>query len=221
MNKHWQHLLTLLFGVAVIAIVAQYGYIQQLEREVDSWETVAVTQDIIIQQKTDSIQVLRSELRWFRKYISVDSAVIENELMSHGIDRDTAQNWTRWMVAYGLDQGISPRLLLAMAKVESSYDPRAVSHADAHGLLQIMPYWWWDVYRDECGWWNPYDARLSICYSAHILAYYRRQHGNMADALSAYNSGYPADRSTQGRKYAGVVSNTLANFGRREEGWTW
>src|SRR5918997_391108 len=39
----------------------------------------------------------------------------------------------------GTKHGVSPKLLAAVAKVESGYDPDAVSPAGARGLMQIMP----------------------------------------------------------------------------------
>jgi len=35
-----------------------------------------------------------------------------------------------------------PELYLALAAVESSYRPQAISNRNAHGLLQVVPRWW-------------------------------------------------------------------------------
>ncbi len=37
------------------------------------------------------------------------------------------------------DMGVSPSLALALAHVESNFNPRALSHKGARGVLQIMP----------------------------------------------------------------------------------
>jgi hypothetical protein len=43
------------------------------------------------------------------------------------------------VIAEAKRQNISPSLALAIAKVESNFNPRAISHAGAKGVMQIMP----------------------------------------------------------------------------------
>ena len=38
-----------------------------------------------------------------------------------------------------LEHGVDPKLVDALVRVESSYDPRAVSRKGAMGLMQLMP----------------------------------------------------------------------------------
>lgn len=50
-----------------------------------------------------------------------------------------ADSWQDLISAEAKKQGLDPRLALAVASVESSFDPGAVSSAGARGLMQLMP----------------------------------------------------------------------------------
>lgn len=146
-------------------------------------------QAIEMQKQSDArADSLERELRFFERYVRPDSTVIHDTLLQHDVDQPDSV--TRWMISYGMEVGVSPRVLLSVAHVESLYNPRAVSRAGARGMFQVMAYWWWNVYVDECGEWDPYDAKFSTCYGAHILRHYLDMYdGDLRSALSAYNAG--------------------------------
>ena len=83
---------------------------------------------------------------------------------------------------------VPPSLALAVAKVESDFNPKALSSAGARGIMQIMP----RTGRQEFGvneneLWDP---RLNIQLGIDYLAQLYRQYGNRWDlALSHYNGG--------------------------------
>ncbi len=77
-------------------------------------------------------------------------------------------------------------LVLAVISVESGFQPRAVSHAGARGLMQLMPYTAKRVgIRDS----EVYDPRHNILGGVRLLAVLLRHYdGDVISALVAYNA---------------------------------
>jgi soluble lytic murein transglycosylase len=81
--------------------------------------------------------------------------------------------------------GVDSRLLKAMIKAESDFDPRAVSHKGAMGLMQIMPENFKMLDLE-----NPFDPRQNIRAGAqYFKKLYQRFNGKLALTLAAYNAG--------------------------------
>lgn len=78
---------------------------------------------------------------------------------------------------YNMPRGI----LQNIAYHESRYNPNAVSHAGAIGLMQIHPRWHKNV--------NPYNPYESIKYGAKYLDSLHARFGNWKLALAAWNWG--------------------------------
>jgi soluble lytic murein transglycosylase len=70
-------------------------------------------------------------------------------------------------------------------RIESAFDPRAVSKMGAMGLMQVMPQWI-DVLDIQC---DLYDPECSVKYGLQILGAYEQMYGNLDMALTAYNRG--------------------------------
>ena len=89
---------------------------------------------------------------------------------------------------------LDPLLLQAIARVESCFDPDAVSSVGARGLMQLMP----DT-ATELGVRNSFDAAENIAggarYYARMLARFRN---DQTLALAAYNAGPGAVRRHDG-----------------------
>ncbi|HET9732157.1 MAG TPA: NlpC/P60 family protein [Acidimicrobiales bacterium] len=79
--------------------------------------------------------------------------------------------------------GLSPKLLAAVAKVESDFDPNAVSPAGAEGLMQIMPSTAASLGVD------PFDPAQAVDGAARLLAQNLAQFGSLPLAVAAYNAG--------------------------------
>lgn len=90
-------------------------------------------------------------------------------------------------------------LLKAVGKVESDFNPKAVSSAGAQGVMQLMP-----GTARELGVTDPFDARSNIMGGAKYLAQkLKKYNGDIELTLAAYNAG-----SGTVAKYGGVPSFT-------------
>jgi cell wall-associated NlpC family hydrolase len=87
-------------------------------------------------------------------------------------------------VKAGAKYGVSPRLLAAVAKVESGYDPHAVSKVGARGLMQLMPGTARGLGVD-----NSFDPAQAIDGGAKLLSRNLREFKSVPLALAAYNAG--------------------------------
>ena len=79
---------------------------------------------------------------------------------------------------------VSARLLSAVAKQESGYQPRAVSPAGAQGLMQLMP-----ATARGLGVTNPLDPAQAVDGAAKLLSSLLDRFGSTDLALAAYNAG--------------------------------
>lgn len=85
-------------------------------------------------------------------------------------------------------------LLKAVAKVESNFNPRAVSSASAKGLMQLM-----DATAERLAVADPFDPEQSIFGGARYLRMLSNQfRGNLSLILAAYNAGPHRVRRYQG-----------------------
>lgn len=83
------------------------------------------------------------------------------------------------------ENDLDPKLVRAVVRVESNYNPRAVSHKGAQGLMQLMP-----KTAERFGVPDPFDAEENIRGGVHYLKYLlQRFGGNIRLALAAYNAG--------------------------------
>ncbi|MEV4636033.1 transglycosylase SLT domain-containing protein [Actinoplanes sp. NPDC049548] len=84
----------------------------------------------------------------------------------------------------GAKYGVSPKLLAAVAKVESGYNPKAVSKAGAQGLMQLMP-----ATARGLGVHNSFDPQQAINGAAKLLSSHLKEFKSLPLALAAYNAG--------------------------------
>jgi peptidoglycan DL-endopeptidase CwlO len=90
--------------------------------------------------------------------------------------------------------GVDATLLAAVAKQESGYNPRAVSHAGAQGLMQLMP-----GTAKGLGVADSFDPAQAVDGAARLLQGLLGQFGRTDLALAAYNAGPGAVT-----RYAGI-----------------
>ena len=92
------------------------------------------------------------------------------------------------------DTGVEAGLLKAIARVESCFDPKAVSHAGARGIMQLMP-----ATAKSLSVGNSFDPAQNISGGARYFAsLLKRFDSNKELALAAYNAGPGAVDKYQG-----------------------
>lgn len=80
--------------------------------------------------------------------------------------------------------GVDPLLIHAVVEVESGYNEFAISQTGAMGLMQIMPYTFF-----EMGFKSPYNYRENIEAGVRYLTIQLKNFTDIKLALSAYNAG--------------------------------
>ncbi len=82
--------------------------------------------------------------------------------------------------------GLEPALVLGLIQVESNFRTHAISHADARGLMQVMPFWTRLVGDGDTR--KLFDAPINLRYGCTILRHYLDiERGNLFRALGRYN----------------------------------
>jgi soluble lytic murein transglycosylase-like protein len=97
--------------------------------------------------------------------------------------------------------GLSRKVLKALVRVESAYNPKAVSPVGARGIAQIMPF-----NARRCGLPDAdhlWDATTNLRCGAQILREELDVHGDLQRALTVYNCG--RIKCAEGQKYAKKV----------------
>ncbi len=121
----------------------------------------------------------------------------------------------KWVRRLSPDYELNPALVLAVIQVESNFDPKARSHKNAQGLMQLIP-----ATAERFGVKDILDPldnlKGGMAYLRWLLDYFN---GNLTNALAAYNAGEQAVKRHGGvppysetrayvRKVRQVVRNT-------------
>jgi hypothetical protein len=97
------------------------------------------------------------------------------------------------VVSAALEHGVDPLLILALIRVESEFNPHAVSPRGAVGLMQVLPSTArWFAERTRIPWSKSttlFEVGLNVRLGVGYLAYLLRVFGNLERSLEAYNRG--------------------------------
>ena len=96
--------------------------------------------------------------------------------------------------------GLSRKVLKALVRVESAYNPKAVSPVGARGISQVMPF---NARRCNLDKEHLFDPTYNIRCGAQILREELDRVGNLKDALAVYNCG--RIKCAEGQQYAKKV----------------
>ena len=81
--------------------------------------------------------------------------------------------------------GLEPQLVLSVIEVESGFRKYAISHANARGYMQVMPFWIQVIGREGD---NLFHIRTNLRYGCTILRHYLDlEEGNLVRTLARYN----------------------------------
>lgn len=91
---------------------------------------------------------------------------------------------------YAAEYEVSPSLIYGVIRCESSFDPKAVSSANAKGLMQLTDDTFeWTLYRlgETSG--DVFDPETNVRSGVKLLQYLLQKYENEQTALAAYNAG--------------------------------
>ncbi|MGL5721903.1 MAG: lytic transglycosylase domain-containing protein [Brevinema sp.] len=99
--------------------------------------------------------------------------------------RNSTQKYADLVAMASQQHDIDPNLVHAVIKAESNYNPDAVSHKGAQGLMQLMP-----ATAKDMGVGDSFDPQQNILGGTRYLkAMLDRYQGDLVRALAAYNAG--------------------------------
>ena len=104
------------------------------------------------------------------------------------------RTYREYVEHYSREYQVDRDLVYAVAKVESNFDPNAVSHADARGVMQMTEdAFEWVQYRmgDESGvsYEDIFDPEVSIQYGTYMLHLLLEETGDEKLAICSYHAG--------------------------------
>jgi soluble lytic murein transglycosylase-like protein len=124
-------------------------------------------------------------IRSWHRLAEATGPVAARELARAAAWREAAGEYAEIIDRVAREQGIDPALLTSMARVESAFDPVAVSPRGAGGLLQLMP-----ATARRFGVDDVFDASQNLEAGARYLGWLLDRYSGRADlALAGYNAG--------------------------------
>lgn len=105
--------------------------------------------------------------------------------------------------------GISPQLLYAISKGESSFNPLAINYNTNgtydYGLMQINSSWEPTLRKLGISWNNLADPCTNVMVGAWVLSQCIRDYGYTWSAVGCYNSRTPSKRDSYANRVARIV----------------
>lgn len=125
-------------------------------------------------EKMENADISQEALYWGRKVAAVNPSLSSLEVKKIG----------RAVLKYSAQEGLSPRLIVAVIKVESTGRVLAESSRGARGLMQVMPFW-----KDELGIEGSlFEIDNNIQAGTRILSGYIKRYG-FEEGIARYYRG--------------------------------
>lgn len=107
------------------------------------------------------------------------------------------QKYSSYVEQYSREYGVDPNLVYAVCKVESNFDPQAVSSADARGLMQLTrdAFDWvemrmgWEDIPSSGGYDQIFEPKVAVQHGTYMLRLLIDQMGSEYLAICAYHAG--------------------------------
>jgi len=162
------------------------------------------------------IELLPNEITGFEQVVDPTPSAAQPKAGEQGADAQLNPADLHEMLAeVGHQQNLDADLLASVVKAESGGNSRAVSHAGARGLMQLMPSTAADLGVDDS--FRPGENLRGG--SIYLDALLTRYHDNVALALAAYNAGPAAVDRYHGippyRETRAYVARVIHEFNRR------
>ncbi len=126
---------------------------------------------------TEDVSRMEEYMRWGRRLKELNPALTAQEVFESG----------RAIVRYSGAYKLPPSLVVAIIKVESHGNVRAVSRRGARGLMQVMP--WWPSALGMEG--DLFSIDMNIRIGAHILAENIKRWGKKEGIQRYYRGNLP------------------------------
>lgn len=206
-KRYFMWLVAINAVMAMVALLAVVGYGLY---SADSWAAMR-------QQRQQDISTMATEFERLRADVvmttSENNLFLKIMLLKPGIDKGLARDIAHSVVIRAREHHRDPDLVLAIIDVESNFNPNAVSHMGAVGLMQVMPFWKKSLAIDR----DLRDIDTSINYGLKILAMYENTYGSIEMALTVYNRGpnlVNADLKYGRTPFNGYAENIMRAYAR-------
>ena len=193
-----------LLGLAGLGIVDMRDHKSALQKEMDDIRT----------EVTDLRGLIRTNTK--ENLIHLKILVLDPK-----VPNKTARQIAAAVQKYARVYSREPDLILSIMRVESRFDPEAISKMGAIGLMQVMPQWI-NVLGIQC---DLMDPDCNTKYGLQILGAYEHLYGDLEMALTAYNRGPgPVDSALMRGKnpdngYPGKVRTVYDRLRAMSEGY--
>ena len=117
------------------------------------------------------------------------------------------QDYNEYFEKASTTYNVDKRLLIAVAKTESDFNPKATSGVGAKGIMQLM-----DSTAKDLGVTNSYDPEQNIMGGAKLLSQLLKKYdGDRNKALAGYNAGTGNVAKYGAEKYSSYYNKVNAN----------